>query len=132
MTTQTAEHAPAALTLAEHREVFSLASWGVDEALRQRRITPERAARLDAIVLKLYRLTEPEPPPVVPRRVLTVSGPGSDSPAPDPIPDHWISPQDAATRLGITDRAVVKRCTKGQLTARIAGARWRIDPASLE
>ncbi|MFT3797173.1 helix-turn-helix domain-containing protein [Microbacterium sp.] len=45
---------------------------------------------------------------------------------------RWVTTGQAATRLGITERAVRKRCTAGRiLGARLSGGRWQIPADSL-
>jgi hypothetical protein len=46
--------------------------------------------------------------------------------------DSWISATEAAKRLGVTTRAVVARCGRGTLPARLVAGRWLIDPIDLE
>ncbi|BBY33359.1 hypothetical protein BST33_10030 [Mycolicibacter minnesotensis] len=44
---------------------------------------------------------------------------------------QWITTQQAAAQLGITTRAIRKRCTAGQLQATRHGNRWLIQTAQL-
>jgi excisionase family DNA binding protein len=44
---------------------------------------------------------------------------------------RWITTDEAAQHLGISDRAVRKRISSGALTARLIGGRWLIDVKEL-
>lgn len=42
-------------------------------------------------------------------------------------PARWLTTTQAAELLGVSERAVRKRITKGSLTARMLGGRWLVD-----
>lgn len=47
------------------------------------------------------------------------------------VPEHWITTETAAQRLGITDRAVRHHCAAGRVPAVRCKGAWRLDPDAL-
>ena len=59
------------------------------------------------------------------------SGNGTNPQLSQQIPgelETWLTTVEAGRRLGITDRAVRKRITAGQLAATLYGGRWLLNP----
>lgn len=44
----------------------------------------------------------------------------------------WITTEQAAELLGVSERAITKRLTKSQLQGTKVGGRWRVDRAHVE
>jgi excisionase family DNA binding protein len=48
-----------------------------------------------------------------------------------PAPDGWLTSAEAARVLGVSERAITKRCALGRLPALRQGRRWRVDASAL-
>jgi hypothetical protein len=84
------------------------------------------------------RLRDNDPEAYVVLAALHLSAIGSGNGTKDAEPQansaqlqHWMSSQQAANALHVTDRCIRNWCTAGRLHAQWIGSRWLIDPTSI-